>query len=151
MDIRNILVLYTQQLTFLRQLLENAKDKRTALIATRHEQFELTMHKEEKLLSLVQETEKQRSNVIAEFLRTHFPDLNARTKVKLSKMVAGKIPPAELAKLEGLELSLRNIIGELTEENSNNLFLLQHMRNFYADTMQALMGKSLTAIVDRKV
>lgn len=151
MNIQSILVLYKQQLAYLTQLLENAKDKKVALISTRHEAFEVTVHKEEKLLLQVQETERQRNEVIADFIARNFPELLGKTTIKLSRILTGKIAPSDLVRLEGLESELRNIIGELKEENSSNLFLIQHMRNFYAETMQALMGKGVTTLLDRKV
>jgi hypothetical protein len=151
MDIENIITLYSRQLSSLRQLLEAAREKRAALISAKHEIFEVAARKEEKLLSIVQTTERQRSLLIAELLRKHFPNLIGRTMVRLSALLKGKISDKESNSLEYLEKEIKNTITELNAENSNNLFLLHHLKNFYAETMRALIGKNLTSIIDRKV
>jgi hypothetical protein len=151
MNIDIIITLYTQQLTTLRQLLEVAREKKAALISAKHDVFEIAARKEEKLLSTVQNIEKQRSSHISGMLKENFPHMVGRTNAKLSILLKDKVAEKELSALANLEDEIKKTITELNEQNSNNLFLLHHLRNFYAETMQALVGKNLTSIIDRRV
>lgn len=151
MDIENIITLYSMQLTNLRQLLEAAREKRAALISAKHELFEMAARKEEKLLGIVQNIERQRSVLVADLLKKELPQLVDRSIKRLSVLLKGKLSAKEHEALTDLENEMKKTIEELNGENSHNLFLLHHLRNFYSETMHALVGKSPTAIVDRKV
>ena len=151
MDISNILTIYDQQLAYLKQLLEVVTEKRKALISSKYDEFEIATRKEEKILMHVQATEKQRGLVVENVFCKYFPNLPDRTKAKLSLLLRGLVPPRDLARLSGLEMAIRNTVNLLGEENKHNLFLLHHLKVFYGDIMQALIGNKRAAIVDRKI
>ncbi len=151
MDISNLLTIYDRQLVNLKQLLGIVTEKRNALISSKYEDFEIASRKEEKVLMLVQTTEKQRGLLIESILGKHFPNLPDRTKAKLSTVLRGLVPQRDLERLSVLEAATRAMVTALSEENSHNLFLLHHLKTFYNDVMQALIGNKRAAIVDRKV
>ena len=151
MDISNLIKIYSQQLVNLEQLLEVVAEKRTALIATKYDEFEIAMRKEEKILMSVQATEKERSFAVEGILGRYFPNLRERTKAKLSTVLNGSVSPQELQKLAKLEAGIRTKVNTLKDENAHNLFLIHHLRTFYSGLMQALIGNKQSSLVDRKV
>ncbi len=151
MDISNIITIYEQQFAYLKQLLEVVSEKRKALISSKYEEFEIATRKEEKILMYVQATEKNRGTVVENIFGKHFPNLPDRTKAKLSAVLQGFVSPRDLAKLSGLESAIRSTVQLLGEENKHNLFLLHHLKVFYGDIMQSLIGNKRAAIVDRKI
>lgn len=152
MNLQELIDLYEVQLQQLEQLLAVAEEKRKELIASRNEEFAGVLQREEQLMAAIRMAEQKRFAMIEETLRLSGLPFNPRSGRKLSELLAGKLSAEESKRLHALEVKTRTVIEEISKINKQNLFLLQHLRRFYSETIAGIMAlKQKQSLIDRKV
>lgn len=151
MEIKEILDAYTMQIENMKKLIGIVIEKKQVLVSAKHNLFDDVLRREELVVSQIQYSEKRRITLINTLLQSIFPGSNGRNHGRLSSMLAGKIDSQNLKKLQIHESELKKAIITINEINSQNLFLLQHVRNFIHETISNLLGGRKQILVDRKV
>lgn len=151
MNIEKLIDLLIKQRNNLRNLLENARKKQDALISSNREVLDECIKDEQKLILAVQSAESGRLETIKEINREQGFEENEFRLAKLTSNLGEVLTYEAKEAIIKSERVIRNFIEEITQTNQQNLFLIQHSKQFIDSTLKAVFGTNKKSILDRKV
>ena len=152
MSVQRLLEQLKQQKANLQNLLKNAKDKQSALVGNNNELLDNVIKNEQKLILAVQNSEKNRLQTITQLNSENgFEEREYRLN-KLIENLEGVLSLEAKEAILKSEKSIRGFIDEITQVNNQNMFLIQHSKQFIDSTLKAVFGNNnKKSIFDRKV
>ncbi len=150
MKIEKLLAVLENQKKDLQSLLEAIRKKQEALVSRNTTALEDIIKQEEKLLLKIQNNEEKRLDSIIEI----YKNLNiSNDNFKLSKLISvleGKTDEKQLKTLRGLNHTIKGYISEIMKLNRQNMFLIQHTRQFVSETISAILNTTTKSLIDKK-
>ncbi len=150
MKIEKLLTVLENQKKDLQSLLEAIRKKQEALVSRNTTALEDIIKQEEKLLLKIQNNEEKRLDSIIEI----YKNLNiSNDNFKLSKLISvleGKTDEKQLKTLRGLNHTIKGYISEIMKLNRQNMFLIQHTRQFVSETISAILNTTTKSLIDKK-
>lgn len=135
----------------LEKLLENAKFKQTALVKMNDEQLIQAISDEEKYIKLVKENEKERLNKTIEIYKQNGKKFNDYKLTVFVKEFKDSLDDKSLKYFLGYEKLLKKLTTDVMNVNRQNLFLIEHSRQFITSLMNIIYQDKTRSLVDRKV
>ncbi len=135
----------------LEKLLENAKLKQTALVKMNDELLIQAISDEEKYIKLVKEHEKERLNKTIEIYKLNDKKFNDYKISVFVKEFKNSLDEKSIKYLLGYEKLLKKLTNEVMNVNRQNLFLIEHSRQFITSLMNIIYQDKTRSLVDRKV
>lgn len=151
MSIPNLIELLLKQRDNLKRLLDNARKKQKALVANNRELLDECIKDEQRLILAVQNTESGRLEVIKEINREKGFEENEFRLAKLTSNLGEVLTNEAKEAIIKSERAIRIFIDEITHTNNQNMFLIQHSKQFIDTTLKAVFGANNKSILDRKV
>ncbi|KAB2847095.1 MAG: flagellar protein FlgN [Melioribacteraceae bacterium] len=151
MSIPNLIELLLKQRENLKRLLDNARKKQHALVANNRELLDECIKDEQKLILAVQNAENGRLQVIKEINREQGFEENEFRLAKLTANLGEVLTNEAKEAIIKSERAIRLFIEEITNTNNQNMFLIQHSKQFIDTTLKAVFGANNKSILDRKV
>lgn len=150
MNLQDLITVLNKQEKNLNDLHKIMLDKQNILINGDDELLNSIIIKEEKLLLNIQLTEESRLKIMQKLFEKYEID---HERYKLEILVDGlkdKVSSKITKGILRIEKRIKNIIGEVTKVNNQNMLLIQQSRNLINETIHALISSSNRSIVDRK-
>ena len=151
MSIPNLIELLLKQRENLKRLLDNARKKQKALVANNRELLDECIKDEQRLILAVQNAESGRLEVIKDINREQGLDENEFRLAKLTSNLGEVLTHDAKEAIIKSERAIRIFIDEITHTNNQNMFLIQHSKQFIDATLKAVFGANNKSILDRKV
>ncbi|MBU2492237.1 MAG: flagellar protein FlgN [Bacteroidetes bacterium] len=151
MGISKLIELLLKQKENLKRLLDNARKKQHALVANNRELLDECIKDEQKLILAVQKAESGRIETIKEINREQGFEENEFRLAKLTFNLGEVLTNEAKEAIIKSERAIRIFIEEITQTNSQNMFLIQHSKQFIDTTLKAVFGGNNKSILDRKV
>lgn len=151
MSIPNLIELLLKQRENLKRLLDNARKKQKALVANNRELLDECIKDEQRLILAVQNAENGRLEVIKEINREKGFEENEFRLAKLTANLGEVLTNEAKEAIIKSERAIRLFIDEITHTNNQNMFLIQHSKQFIDTTLKAVFGANNKSILDRKV
>lgn len=151
MSIPNLIELLLKQRENLKRLLDNARKKQHALVANNRELLDECIKDEQKLILAVQNAENGRLQAIKEINREQGFEENEFRLAKLTANLGEVLTNEAKEAIIKSERAIRLFIEEITHTNNQNMFLIQHSKQFIDTTLKAVFGANNKSILDRKV
>ncbi len=150
MKIEKLLTVLENQKKDLQSLLEVIRKKQEALVSRNTSVLEDVIKQEEKLLLKVQTNEEKRLDTIINI----YKELNLSNKnfkiANLISVLEGKADENQLKILRGLNHTIKGYISEIMKLNKQNMFLIQHTRQFVSETISAILNTTTKSLIDKK-
>ena len=151
MSIPNLIELLLKQRENLKRLLDNARKKQKALVANNRELLDECIKGEQRLILAVQNAESGRLQVIKEINREQGFEENEFRLAKLTANLGEVLTNEAKEAIIKSERAIRIFIEEISHTNNQNMFLIQHSKQFIDTTLKAVFGANNKSILDRKV
>ena len=151
MSIPNLIELLLKQIENLKRLLDNARKKQKALVANNRELLDECIKDEQRLILAVQNAESGRLQVIKEINREQGFEENEFRLAKLTANLGEVLTNEAKEAIIKSERAIRIFIEEISHTNNQNMFLIQHSKQFIDTTLKAVFGANNKSILDRKV
>lgn len=151
MSIPNLIELLLKQRENLKRLLDNARKKQHALVANNRELLDECIKDEQKLILAVQNAENGRLQAIKEINREQGFEEDEFRLAKLTANLGEVLTNEAKEAIIKSERAIRLFIEEITHTNNQNMFLIQHSKQFIDTTLKAVFGANNKSILDRKV
>lgn len=151
MNVTNLIDLLIKQRDNLKRLLDNARKKQQALVANNRELLDECIKDEQKLILAVQRAESGRLETIRDINREQGFEENEFRLAKLTANLSEVLTHEAKEAIIKSERTIRIFIEEITKTNSQNMFLIQHSKQFIDTTLKAVFGGSNKSILDRKI
>lgn len=151
MSIPNLIELLLKQRENLKRLLDNARKKQKALVANNRELLDECIKDEQRLILAVQNAESGRLEVIKEINHENGFEENEFRLAKLTANLGEVLTNEAKEAIIKSERAIRLFIEEITHTNNQNMFLIQHSKQFIDTTLKAVFGANNKSILDRKV
>ncbi|OGU33835.1 MAG: hypothetical protein A2068_00315 [Ignavibacteria bacterium GWB2_35_6b] len=151
MSIPNLIELLLKQRENLKRLLDNARKKQKALVANNRELLDECIKDEQRLILAVQNAESGRLQVIKEINREQGFEENEFRLAKLTANLGEVLTNEAKEAIIKSERAIRIFIEEISHTNNQNMFLIQHSKQFIDTTLKAVFGANNKSILDRKV
>jgi FlgN protein len=147
----DLLVLLKHQAENLNALLKTILKKQKAIVSNNVIEIEKVTTEEERLLSAVNNAEKERIEFLNDYYMQNSIDASSFTIEDYLKTVAKNLD----IQLQKEFLRFRNIIKETTKEiitiNKQNKYLIIHSRELLNDIVSAIFSERKNSLLDRKV
>ena len=151
MGISKLIELLLKQRENLKKLLENARTKQRALVSNNRELLDECIKDEQKLILAVQKAENGRLETIKEINHEQGFDENEFRLAMLTADLGEVLTHEAKEAIIKSERAIRIFIEEITQTNGQNMFLIQHSKQFIDTTLKAVFGGNHKSILDRKV
>ena len=151
MSVTKLIDLLIKQRDNLRNLLENARKKQQALVSSNRDLLDECIKDEQKLILAVQNAETGRLETIKKINLEQGFDENEFRLAKLTANLGDVLTYEAKEAIIKSERAIRIFIDEITQTNSQNMFLIQHSKQFIDSTLKAVFGGNKKSILDRKV
>ena len=151
MSVEILIEMLSKQSKNLKNLLTNAVKKQEALVEHNRDLLDECIRDEQKLILAVQNSEKGRLKFISNINIENGFEENEYRLTKLTNNLREVLSEDAKAALIKSERSIRTFIDDITKVNNQNLFLIQHSRQFIDSTLKSVFNGSKRSILDRKV
>ena len=151
MSVTKLVDLLVKQKENLKRLLDNARMKQQALVANNRELLDECIKDEQRLILAVQRAEDGRLATIREINREKGLDENEFRLAKLTANLSDVLTNEAKEAIIKSERAIRIFIEEISDTNHQNLFLIQHSKQFIDTTLKAVFGGNNKSLLDRKV
>ena len=151
MDTEKVISLLEKQYMNLSGLKDAALKKQTALISRNFEELQGSMQSEESYLMNITDIEKERVNLIAAVNKEFGFE---ETNIKLTDFVenlSGVLTAEQQESILDFERKIREKGEEIREVNQQNMYLINHAREFINDTINSLLADKKKSLLDRRV
>ncbi len=151
MNPKDLLLVLEKLRLSLEQLLQNAKLKQEALIKMNDEQLVKAISDEERFIRAVKNAENERLNKMAEIYKISGKpgsDFKLSAFIKTFKSV---VDEKTLKLLSNYEKVIKKMTIEVMNVNRQNLFLIEHSRQFITSLMGIVYQDKNRSLFDRKV
>lgn len=151
MEAENLLNVLRREKKILNELKSIATEKQVALVSNNREKLDKSIKDEERILPLIQRIEKERLAAIDEFYtenRQVRNDYHLETLLeKFSSILANNV----VDEIKSIHLEIKSLVEDLTKLNKQNMYLINHSRQFLKETMATIISSSEKSILDKKV
>ena len=151
MEVENLINVLRREKKILNELKSIATEKQVALVSNNREKLDKSIKDEERILPLIQRIEKERLTAIDEFYvenRQTRIDYHLETLLeKFSSILANNVAD----EIKSIHLELKSLVEDLTKLNKQNMYLINHSRQFLKETMATIISSSEKSILDKKV
>lgn len=151
MEVENLLNVLRREKKILNELKSIATEKQVALVSNNREKLDKSIKDEERILPLIQRIEKERLTAVDEFYvenRQARTDYHLETLLeKFSSILANNVAD----EIKSIHLELKSLVEDLTKLNKQNMYLINHSRQFLKETMATIISSSEKSILDKKV
>lgn len=147
----NLIEILHREQEVLKALLDVSTLKQTSLVSNDRSVLDECTHKEEAILPRIKSIENER---LREFnvLRSKFNiNQNSNKLDEFLEVIKDRIDEEDFAELNILKEEIKNIVTDLSKLNQQNLYLINHSKNFLNETINTIVDKSEKSIIDRKV
>ncbi len=150
MKIDKILTVLETQKKDLQSLLEVMKKKQEALVSRNNSALEEIIKQEEKLLLKIQTNEEKRLDSIIEIYQKLNLSNNDFKISNLLSVLKGRADEKQLKTLQTFNNTIKGYISEIMKLNKQNMFLIQHTRQFVSETISAILNTTTKSLIDKK-
>lgn len=126
-------------------------EKQKLLINYNYDGFIELTKKEELILSRIQQEEKQRLKLKEELLTALLLPKEKLLNEKFSTIMVQKLKKEEAEEIVTLELELKSVLEQSRNLNQNNLFLLEHKKQFITELFKVLFAGNKQNFINRKM
>lgn len=126
-------------------------EKQKLLINYNYDGFIELTKKEELILSRIQQEEKQRLKLKEELLTALLLPKEKLLNEKFSTIIVQKLKKEEAEEIVTLELELKSVLEQSRNLNQNNLFLLEHKKQFITELFKVLFAGNKQNFINRKM
>ncbi len=150
MKIEKLLSVLENQKKDLQALLQTMEKKQEALVTRNTTALEEIIRQEEKLLLKVQNNEEKRLDSIIEIYKQLNLSNNDFKISNLLTVLEGKTDAGQIKMLKAYNNSIKGFITEIMKLNKQNMFLIQHTRQFVSETISAILDTTTKSLIDKK-
>ena len=151
MSVTKLIDLLVKQRDNLKKLLDNARKKQKALVSNNRELLDECIKDEQKLILAVQSAETGRLETIKKINQEQGFEENEFRLARLTSNLGDVLTYEAKEAIIKSERAIRIFIDDITQINSQNMFLIQHSKQFIDATLKAVFGGNKKSILDRKV
>lgn len=150
MEISDLIQSLEKQKLNLERMLAAAEKKQRALVSNNNEALEASVTAEQGALMSLQQTEKERLSIMnALYRQADIRPKNLRI-YELVDLMNDRMDKKTAGALLKLEEEIKETAGQISKLNQQNLYLIEHSRNFIKETLMSVLSAK-KAILDRKV
>jgi len=135
----------------LASILKIAKDKQRALVSNNREGLESCIKEDEKLLPRLKEEETSRIKAVQSIYLIAGKKTDDYSIGTLIDKFSDDLSDEEKVYLENKRESIKELINTITNLNNQNLYLINHSRQFINETINAIINSADRSILDKKV
>jgi len=151
MEIEKLIDVLQKEKKVLTDLKIIANNKQVSLVDNNREHLNQCIHEEEKMLPLIQKMENQRLIVIDEFYNNNGKvreDYHLETLIEEFSEI---LPEEFVTGIMAIQSEMKVLVTDLMKLNKQNMYLINHSRQYLNETMAAIMSTSEKSILDKKV
>ena len=135
----------------LASILRTAEKKQLALVGNDRDALDACVKEEENLLPRLKELELSRVKAVQNIYTVAGKKTTDFTITSLIQEFEESLSEEEKNNLESKQRSIKEMINAITKLNSQNLYLINHSRQFINETINAIINSADRSILDKKV
>jgi len=150
MEAENLINVLRREKKILNELKSIATQKQVALVSNNREKLDKSIKDEERILPLIQKIEKERLAVIDEF---YIENQQVRSDYHLETLLekfSSFLANNTAEEIKSIQFELKTLVEDLTKLNKQNMYLINHSREFLKETMATVMSATEKSILDKK-
>ncbi len=151
MEIEKLLAVLLKEKQVLTELKGIANSKQVSLVDNNREHLNQCIREEEKMLPLIQKMENERLLVIDEFYNNYGKERVDYHLETLIEVFAEILPEEFVTGILAIQAEMKVLVTDLMKLNKQNMYLINHSRQYLNETMAAIMNSSEKSILDKKV
>ena len=151
MEAENLITVLRREEKILSELKRISNKKQIALVANNRENLDVCIKDEERILPLIQKIEDERLYAIDEFYAENErirKDYHIETLIEIFTRL---LPDEIVAEIKRIHSEMKILVADLMKFNKQNMYLINHSRQFINETMTAIISSSEKSILDKKV
>jgi hypothetical protein len=150
--VRNKIIEYLQNtIQYFVELNSVYVEKQKLLIKYNYDGFIELTKKEELILSRIQQEEKLRLKLKEELLISLNLPKEKLLNEKFSTIMMQRLKKEEVEEIVSLELELKSVLEQSRNLNQNNMFLLEHKKQFITEMFKVLFAGKKQNFINRKM
>ncbi|GBD90561.1 flgN protein [bacterium BMS3Abin04] len=150
MKVNKLTIVLNEQQNNLSMLLEIIKNKQKALVERDDDSIKLSVKREEKILLKIQSLEEKRISAIETVYTENNLSIEDYRITTLLQSLNSSLDKKTIEVLSDYKLNIKNLILEIMKLNQQNMFLIQHTRQFFSETINAILSSTKRSLIDRK-
>jgi len=151
MTIEKYLEIVEKQLMNLRNLYDTVNLKKESLVNLDYTKFEESLAKEQKIITIIQNTEKIRLTALKELILSFGSEKEFMKTRELINYLKGKVDKKYLRQLYNYENEIRDKVKDIKYVNELNKMLIKHSSNFIKETITHLFNSKKKSLLDKKI
>jgi len=151
MEAENLITVLRREEKILNELKNISNKKQLALVANNRENLDVCIRDEERILPLIQKIENERLYAIDEFYAENERIKKDYHLETLIEMFVQLLPDEIIAEIKRIHSELKILVADLMKFNKQNMYLINHSRQFINETMAAIINSPGKSILDKKV
>ncbi|MFH0734172.1 MAG: flagellar export chaperone FlgN [bacterium] len=151
MPAKELLIVLEKLRVNLEKLLQNSKDKQKALISMDNQLLTETVGAEEKLVLAIKQIEQQRINTMTLLNRQKKITENEYRLALFIKNFRDELDERTVKLLKSYEKSIKTLSKEIMDHNRENMFLINHSKQFIHQIMGIVYQDKNKSLFDKKV
>lgn len=134
----------------LSMLLEIIKNKQKSLVERDDDSIKQSVKREEKVLLKIQSLEEKRIRAVETIYSENNLNIEDHKISTLLENLKSGLDENSIEALVDYKLNIKNLIFEIMKLNQQNMFLIQHTRQFFSETINAILSSTKKSLLDRK-
>ncbi len=151
MESENLITVLRRERKILNELKSIATKKQIALVSNNREHLDECIKSEERMLPLIQKMENERLSAINEM---YIDAGKSRKDYHLETVIeefAELLPHEIIVEINTIHSEIKIVVEDLMKLNKQNMYLINHSRQFLNETISAILSSSEKSILDKKV
>lgn len=150
MKANKLTIVLNEQQNNLSMLLEIIKNKQKALVERDDDSIKQSVKREEKIILKIQSLEEKRISAIETIYSENNLSVEDYRITAFLQNLNSSLDEKTIEELTNYKLNIKNLILEIMKLNQQNMFLIQHTRQFFSETINAILSSTKKSLIDRK-